>query len=376
MAENTPYYEYDSQLFRQTIATAQAETATIPNSHIHFAIKSNNNATLVGIAAQMGLGADCVSGPEVAHAIKCGIPAHKIMLAGVGKTDAEINLAIEAGIGCFNVESVPELDIIDQLAHQQGKVVDVAFRINPNIDAHTHANITTGLEENKFGIAMADMVSVIHHAENLGNVRYTGLHFHIGSQVLEFTCFRNLALRINQLQDHLETAGITTTRSINVGGGLGIDYEDPDGNPIPDFKGYFGAYRDNLKLRPGQSLHFELGRALSGQCGTLYTRCVFVKQGANKRFAIVDAGMSDLIRPALYDAHHKIVNITGDAEGRPLQTYDVVGPICESSDVFDTDIQLSEVRRGDLLAIKSAGAYGFVMASAYNMRQIPKEVVK
>lgn len=374
--QNTPYYIYDSQLFRKTIETALAESATIPDSHIHFAIKSNNNATLLSIAAEMGLGADCVSGPEVAHAIKCGIPANKIMLAGVGKTDAEINLAIEAGIECFNVESVPELDIINELAAKQGKIVDVAFRINPDVDAHTHANITTGLEENKFGIAMNDMVSVIKHAEALPNVNYVGLHFHIGSQVLEFTCFKNLALRINELQDKLEAAGITSTHSINVGGGLGIDYQNPEENPIPDFKGYFQAYRENLKLRPGQSIHFELGRALSAQCGQLITRCVFVKQAAKKQFAIVDAGMTDLIRPALYDAHHKIVNLTGDEENRPVETYDVVGPICESSDVFDKDIMLSQVKRGDLIAIKSAGAYGFVMASAYNLRQIPEEVVK
>lgn len=374
--QDTPYYIYDTQLFRQTIETALNEAATFENSHIHFAIKSNNNATLVSIASEMGLGADCVSGFEVAHAIKCGIPANKIMLAGVGKTDEEINLAISAGIECFNVESMPELDIINEFAARQNKVVDVAFRINPDVDAHTHANITTGLEENKFGIAMGDMIDIIKHAESLPNVKYTGLHFHIGSQVLEFTCFENLALRINELQDKLEEAGITTTRSINVGGGLGVDYHDPDKNPIPDFKGYFQAYRKHLKLRRGQSIHFELGRALCAQCGQLITRCIFVKQTAKKQFAIVDAGMTDLIRPALYDARHKITNITGESEKRPCETYDVVGPICESSDVFDSNIQLAQVRRGDLLAIKSAGAYGFVMASAYNLRKIPQEVIK
>ncbi len=371
--KNTPYYIYDTKLFRKTIQTAKTEAATIADSHIHFAIKSNNNPTLLSIAAEEGLGADCVSGAEIAHAIKCGIPANKIMFAGVGKTDAEINLAIEAGIECFNVESVPELDVINELAAKQNKIANVAFRINPNVDAHTHANITTGLEENKFGIAMDDMISVIKHAKSLSNVNYLGLHFHIGSQVLEFTCFKNLAARINELQDKLEAAGITDTQSINVGGGLGIDYQNPDENPIPDFKGYFQAYRDNLKLRPGQSLHFELGRALSAQCGQLITQCVFVKQTAHKQFAIVDAGMTDLIRPALYDAYHKIVNLTGDAEQRPIKTYDVVGPICESSDVFDKAIQLSEVKRGDLIAIKSAGAYGYVMASAYNLRTIPAE---
>ena len=373
---STPYYIYDTALFRKTIETAKSEAAKLQNAHIHFAIKSNNNPQLLTIAAQAGLGADCVSGAEIAHAIKCGINPAEIMFAGVGKTDAEINLAIEAGIGCFNVESVPELDVINEIAAKHHKVANVSFRINPNVDAHTHANITTGLEENKFGISMQDMVSVIQHAKTLSNVKYLGLHFHIGSQVLEFTCFKNLALRINELQDQLEAAGITDTTSINVGGGLGIDYQNPDLNPIPDFAGYFAAYRDNLKLRPGQTLHFELGRALSGQCGQLITQCIFVKQAAHKQFAIVDAGMTDLIRPALYDAHHKIVNLTGDAQQRSLQTYDVVGPICESSDVFDKDIQLSEVKRGDILAIKSAGAYGYVMSSAYNLRTLPEEVVE
>lgn len=373
---NTPYYIYDTSLFRKTVKVAQKAASTIPNSHIHFAIKSNNNAGLLDIVAKEGLGADCVSGQEISRAIESGIPADKIMFAGVGKTDEEIELALTAGIGCLNVESIPELEIINQLAGKQKKIANVAFRINPNVDAHTHANITTGLEENKFGIAMEDMVETVRLAHSMSNIRYRGLHFHIGSQVLEFTCFKNLALRINELQDILEGAGIHDTEIIDVGGGLGVDYDDPEGNPIPDFEGYFEAYRDNLKLREGQSVHFELGRSLCAQCGQLITRCIFVKKTKNKQFAIVDAGMTDLIRPALYDAHHKIVNVTGDEEMRPVETYDVVGPICESSDVFDKDIQLSQVRRGDLLAIKSAGAYGHVMSSAYNLRKIPAEILK
>lgn len=374
--KQTPYYIYDSQLFERTLQTAVEESHQLPNSHIHFAIKSNNNAQLLAIAAKYGFGADCVSGNEVTHAIKCGIPANKIMFAGVGKTDSEITLALEAGIECFNVESVPELEAINQIAASMGKIANIAFRINPDVDAHTHANITTGLEENKFGIAMADMIPTIQRALSMSNVKYKGLHFHIGSQVLEFTCFANLSQRINELHDKLEAAGITTTESINVGGGLGIDYHNPDQNPIPDFKNYFKTYADNLKLRSGQSIHFELGRALCAQCGQLITQCIFVKQTAHKQFVIVDAGMSDLIRPALYDAHHQIVNITGQEENRPLATYDVVGPICESSDVFDTNILLHQVKRGDILAIKSAGAYGYVMASAYNLRRIPEEYLE
>lgn len=374
--KHTPYYLYDTELFRRTVETAKAEASVIDNSHIHFAIKSNNNHKLVNIAAQEGLGADCVSGPEIAHAIACGIPANKIMFAGVGKTDEEITLAIQNGIECFNVESIPELTVIDELAASMNKTVNVAFRINPNVDAHTHANITTGLEENKFGISMRDMVDTVRLAKTMHNVRYVGLHFHIGSQVLEFTCFENLSKQINILQAELESAGITDTKIINVGGGLGVDYDNPMSNLIPDFRGYFKAYKDNLQLRPGQALHFELGRSLCAQCGELICKCVYVKDTAQKKFAILDGGMSDLIRPALYGAHHKIVNLTGDEEGRPTMKYDVVGPICESSDVFDKDVFLSEVRRGDILSIKSAGAYGFVMASAYNLRKLPLEVLK
>lgn len=374
--KHTPYYLYDTELFRRTVETAKAEASVIDNSHIHFAIKSNNNHKLVNIAAQEGLGADCVSGPEIAHAIACGIPANKIMFAGVGKTDEEITLAIQNGIECFNVESIPELTVIDELAASMNKTVNVAFRINPNVDAHTHANITTGLEENKFGISMRDMVDTVRLAKTMHNVRYVGLHFHIGSQVLEFTCFENLSKQINILQAELESAGITDTKIINVGGGLGVDYDNPMSNLIPDFRGYFKVYKDNLQLRPGQALHFELGRSLCAQCGELICKCVYVKDTAQKKFAILDGGMSDLIRPALYGAHHKIVNLTGDEEGRPAMKYDVVGPICESSDVFDKDVFLSEVRRGDILSIKSAGAYGFVMASAYNLRKLPLEVLK
>lgn len=372
----TPYYTYDSTLFSRTIEAAKSEAACLPQAKIHLAVKSNSNARLIAIAAKAGLGADCVSGAEIAHCINCQMPAHRIMFAGVGKTDEEINLALDAGIGCFNVESVPELDVIQQLAVARHTIANVAFRINPDVDAHTHANITTGLEANKFGISMADMIDVIRRAQSMSNIHYLGLHFHIGSQVLDMTCFRQLSLRINQLQDQLEQAGITGTTSINVGGGLGIDYEHPELNPIPNFRDYFRAYADNLELRPGQSLHFELGRALTAQCGRLITRCVFVKQTATKQFAIVDAGFTALIRPALYQAFHKIVNLTGQAEQRPLRTYDVVGPICESSDVFATDIELHEVRRGDTLAILSAGAYGFVMSSTYNLRALPQEVVE
>ncbi|MBP5628656.1 MAG: diaminopimelate decarboxylase [Bacteroidaceae bacterium] len=371
----TPYYLYDTSLFSRTIEAAKAEATTLPGAQIHFAVKSNSNPTLVTIAAKAGLGADCVSGYEIERCISCGIPAEKIMYAGVGKTDREILLALNAGIGCFNVESIPELEVINHLAASCGKVANIAIRVNPNIDAGTHANITTGLDENKFGIPLIQVFDVIHLAHKLKNIRYLGLHFHIGSQVLDMTPYVHLSRYINKLQNMIEAEGITDTVSINVGGGLGVDYVNPEANPIPDFKTYFSAFKDNLNLRPGQELHFELGRALSAQCGRLIARCLYVKQAVGHDIAIIDAGMTELIRPALYQAIHKIINITGRNEQRPLHTYDVVGPICESSDVFATQVRLHEMRRGDEIAILSAGAYGFTMASNYNMRPLPQEII-
>ena len=372
----TPYYIYDTKLFSATIDAAKAEATSLPGAQIHFAVKSNSNPTLVSIAAKAGLGADCVSGGEIERCISCGIAPEKIMYAGVGKTDREILLALNAGIGCFNVESIPELEVISQLATQCGKVANIAIRINPNIDAGTHAHITTGLDENKFGVSLIRALEAIKLAHKLSNINYVGLHFHIGSQVLDMTPFAHLARFINQIQDRLESAGITDTVSINVGGGLGVDYNDPEANPIPDFKAYYKAYKDNLHLRPGQVLHFEFGRALSAQCGRLIAQCLYVKQAVGHDIAILDAGMTELIRPALYQASHKIINITGQKEQRPLHTYDVVGPICESSDVFAEQIQLPEVRRGDQFAILSAGAYGYAMASTYNMRPLPPEIIE
>jgi diaminopimelate decarboxylase len=363
----TPFYYYDTALLRQTLNTINEETSKYEGYHVHYAVKANANLKVLKVINEAGLGIDCVSGGEIEQVLKAGFPANKIVFAGVGKSDWEIELGIDNDIFCFNVESIPELEVINEIAVRKGKTVDVCFRINPNVGAHTHANITTGLAENKFGIAMEDMLTVIRTAQQYPNIRFKGLHFHIGSQILEMDDFIALAKRINELQDQLEAAGIKT-EIINVGGGLGIDYANPQQNPVPDFKSYFEVYNKYLKLRPGQSVHFELGRAVVGQCGALITRVNYVKKGSVKQFAIVDAGMTDLIRPALYDAHHKIVNLTSDLAE---ETYDVVGPICESSDVFDKDIRLNTVRRGDLIAMLSAGAYGEIMASGYNCRKLP-----
>jgi len=363
----TPFYYYDVQLLRQTLRTINDEARRHEGFVVHYAIKANANPKLLKIIREAGLGADCVSGGEIEASIQAGFPSNKIVFAGVGKSDWEILLALDHNIFCFNVESIPELEVINQLAAQKGKTARVAFRLNPNVGAHTHANITTGLAENKFGIAMRDMLSVIEHAQQLKNVKVVGLHFHIGSQILDMGDFEALCNRINELQLELERHRISVEH-INVGGGLGIDYAHPNRVPLPDFKAYFDTYARKLKLRPGQTLHFELGRAVVAQCGSLITRTLYIKEGAVKRFAIVDAGFTDLIRPALYQAYHKIENITSN---EPLETYDVVGPICESTDVFAKQIDLNRTQRGDLLAIRSTGAYGEIMASGYNCRPLP-----
>lgn len=364
----TPFYYYDVNVLRETLSCINKEAGKYNNFCVHYAVKANANHKVLTIIRESGLGADCVSGGEIRAAIKAGFPTNKIVYAGVGKTDWEINLGLDYDIFCFNVESVPELEIINELAAAKGKTARVAFRINPNVGAHTHANITTGLAENKFGISMEDMDKVIDMAGTLPHVKFVGLHFHIGSQILDMGDLVALCNRVNELQEKLYARQIIVEH-INVGGGLGIDYAHPNRQAIPNFTEYFATYHKHLKLRPQQTLHFELGRAVVGQCGSLISKVIYVKQGTNKQFAILDAGMTDLIRPALYQAYHKIENITSE---EPMETYDVVGPICESSDVFGKAIDLNKAHRGDLFALRSAGAYGEIMASAYNCRALPK----
>ena len=364
----TPFYYYDVNVLRETLSCINKEAGKYNNFCVHYAVKANANHKVLTIIRESGLGADCVSGGEIRAAIKAGFPTNKIVYPGVGKTDWEINLGLDYDIFCFNVESVPELEIINELAAAKGKTARVAFRINPNVGAHTHANITTGLAENKFGISMEDMDKVIDMAGTLPHVKFVGLHFHIGSQILDMGDFVALCNRVNELQEKLYARQIIVEH-INVGGGLGIDYAHPNRQAIPNFTEYFATYHKHLKLRPQQTLHFELGRAVVGQCGSLISKVIYVKQGTNKQFAILDAGMTDLIRPALYQAYHKIENITSE---EPMETYDVVGPICESSDVFGKAIDLNKAHRGDLFALRSAGAYGEIMASAYNCRALPK----
>lgn len=370
----TPFYYYDMELLRRTLKSLTEELGKHAGYAAHYAIKANANMKVLREIAKCGLGADCVSGNEIKVALEAGFPAEKIVYAGVAKTDKEIFCGIDNDIFCFNCESIEELHIIQQLAEQRGKTVRICFRINPDVGAHTHANITTGLAENKFGIALADMEHVIELALSMPNIEFAGLHFHIGSQILDMSDFKLLADRVNQILDQLEAKGISVP-VIDVGGGLGIDYDNPDGNPVPDFESYLSTYATHIHQRQGQEIHIEPGRSIVGQMGSLIARTIYVKKGAAKQFLIVDAGMTELIRPALYGAYHKVDNLTANARNAgDVERYDVVGPICESSDVFVQDYVMPASARGDIIAFRSAGAYGEAMASQYNCRQLPQSV--
>lgn len=363
----TPFYYYDMALLQETLDVVKSESGKY-GYHVHYAIKANANPQILSLIAKNGLGADCVSGGEVQAALDAGFPADKIVFAGVGKADWEINLGLDNNIFCFNVESLAELRVINELTQAKNKVASVALRINPEVDAHTHAKITTGMKENKFGINLSLLGGVIDELQKMSNVKLIGIHSHIGSQITDMSAFRNLAIRINEIQEELEQKGIFV-ENLNFGGGLGIDYYHPNHLSIPAFDNYFAVFNKLLKLRPGQQVHFEPGRSIVAQCGTLISRVLYVKEGEVKKFAILDAGFTELIRPAMYDSYHRMENISSDDA---TDIYDVVGPICESSDVFGKDVELNSVKRGDFIALRSAGAYGEVMASQYNCRKLPK----
>lgn len=362
----TPIYCYDLNLLKATLEAIKKAVGDSPFI-VNYAIKANSNPILTKIIAEHGLGADTVSGGEIKAAMEAGFPAGMIEFAGVGKTDKEIELAIKEGVGCLNVESEEEFEVINEIASKLGIRTNIAIRVNPDIDAHTHHYITTGLEENKFGVSLEKIDGLVEKALKSEWTFLKGLHFHIGSQITILEPYRLLCERVNEIVDHFSRKGITF-RTLNMGGGLGVDYDAPDVNPIPDFMSFFDVFRNNLKLQPGQTVHFELGRAIVAQCGTLMSRVLYVKQGVGKKFVIVDAGMTELIRPALYQAHHLIQNLTSTSP--KTEKYDVVGPICESSDCFGQDEVLPVTERGDIIAFRSAGAYGESMASQYNCRPL------
>jgi diaminopimelate decarboxylase len=361
----TPFYYYDLALLQNTLITLTKYSQQY-DYKIHYALKANPRFEILRPIQKAGLGADCVSGNEVKRAIEAGFSAHHIAFAGVGKTDKEIEVGLQHNIFSFNCESVEELEVINTLAAKNGKIANIALRINPNIVAATHKYISTGSEENKFGINISDLGLVIQKLQGFTNLVLTGIHFHIGSQILDLDNFKNLCLRANELQKFFEEQQIAL-QHINVGGGLGINYKNPDTEPIANFESYFATFHKYLQRRPQQEVHFELGRAIVGQCGSLITKVLFVKQGEAKKFVILDAGMTELIRPALYQAYHHVENLTANTTQQEI--YDVVGPICESSDCFVKDMTLPTTQRGDLITLRSAGAYGEVMASNYNLRE-------
>jgi diaminopimelate decarboxylase len=363
----TPFYYYDLDILRSTLDVVKKETAN-SGFKVHYAVKANSNPRILKIISSYGLGADCVSWNEIAAAINAGFSSSEIVFAGVGKTDKEIEAALKEDIFCFNCESIQEIEVINELAIRQNKTARIALRINPYIDAHTHKYITTGIEESKFGINTWELDEVIKRISFLKNIRLIGIHFHIGSQITRTSVFKSLCTKINELQEWFASRSVNL-EIINVGGGLGIDYENPDKPPL--FQDHFSLLNEFIDLLPGQKLHMEPGRSITGQCGSLISKVLFIKNGRNTLFAIIDAGMTDLIRPALYQAHHKIENLTSDGN---IYRYDVVGPICESADTFAKFIELPETRRGDVIAIRSAGAYGEVMASRYNLRDLPPSV--
>lgn len=361
----TPFYYYDLSLLEKTLALCK-KAADQYDFHVHYALKANFNHEVLKAIEKIGFGADCVSGNEVKKAIEIGFDPAKVVFAGVGKSDKEIIDALNNDIFCFNVESVQELGIINALAAERGKTARVAIRINPNVDAHTHKYITTGLEENKFGINQWELNSCVEELKKCDHLKLMGIHFHVGSQITNLEVFRSLCLKVNELNTWFEDHGFNL-QVLNVGGGVGVDYQNPDEHPFTDFEAYFSVFDKFLERRPAQEVHFELGRALVAQCGSLISRILYVKNGLKKNFLILDAGMTELMRPALYQAYHKIENISSDST--QIVNYDVVGPICESTDCFGKEIELPESKRGDLIAIRTAGAYGEVMSSGYNLRE-------
>ena len=362
----TPFYFYDLDILDQTLRL-YTKFLRKYGYQAHYAMKANANPRILEMIHRSGLGADCVSGNEVQLALDMGFDPDTIVYAGVGKSDKEIRTALQGGIFCFNCESVPEIRIINDLASQMGRTARISLRLNPNIDAHTNKHITTGRSRDKFGISEWMLDEVLQVIAACSNLKLIGLHFHIGSQIEDLKVFEKLCSKVNSFQRWFEEQNIRLEH-INLGGGIAIDYNDPFANPFSPFESYFKTINEKLEVRKGQKIHFEPGRALVAQAGYLISRVLYIKIGKGKKFAILDAGMNDLIRPALYGASHAIFNITSDSQKN--EVYDVVGPVCESADRFGLAVKLPVTARGDLIAICSAGAYGQVMGMRYNQREL------
>lgn len=358
----TPFYHYDTDLLKNTLETACKE-ADKYGFKIHFAVKANSEPRILKEISSLGIGSDCVSGWEVERSLQCGFSPESIVFAGVGKTDAEIEFALRNRISMLNIESLQELEVVGDMSGKMGIKTCIALRVNPDIAPDTNHLISTGHSDSKFGITRSELETAAGIAESNENLNLKGIHIHIGSQITDMRFFEYEARVAASIVTDLEAAGHKID-VINLGGGLGIDYENPDKGPIPDFAGYFAAFDKYLH---GRNVHVELGRALVAQCGELVTKVLFTKNaGEGKKYIITDAGMTDLIRPALYGAKHRIENLS--AHGRPEGVYSIGGPVCESTDIFADGIIFPESRRGDILTIRSAGAYGSIMSSHYNLR--------
>ena len=366
----TPFYLYDINLLRQTLESVVYESNKY-NYKVHYAIKANNDDYLLSIIKEYGIGIDCASGNEVRKAIESGFDPKTVVYAGVGKRDKEIRYAIEQYILAINCESIEELQVVNHIAGELGKKADIGLRVNPDIDPKTNRCIDTGQADSKFGIAYEEILDNVELIKSLSNINIIGIHIHIGSQIRELHVFENMCNKANAIVEKLESLGFSF-RIVDVGGGLGINYDVPENEPIPNFASLFSIVHEYLNVE-GKEVHFEFGRSIVGECGELITSVLYNKTTATgRRLLIIDASMTELIRPMLYGSYHNIENITSQED--IFTKYTVVGTACESTDVFDENVSLKRSKRGDLLSIKSAGAYGRSMASEYNMHELPKAV--
>lgn len=370
-AVGTPFYVYSTATLERHYKVF-SEAFSDVDAMVCYAMKANSNQAVLKTLAKLGAGVDVVSGGELRRALAAGVPASRIMFSGVGKTPAEMDLALEAGIYCFNVESEPELEVLNLRAVKAGKKAHVSFRINPDVDAKTHAKISTGKKENKFGISYQRARAVYAHAATLPGIDVSGIDMHIGSQITELQPFEDAFRLLRELVESLRGDGHMISH-VDIGGGLGIPYKD-DNNPPPLPDAYAHIVKNELKSL-NCKIVTEPGRLIVGNAGILVTEVLYVKDGGEKSFVIVDAAMNDLIRPTLYEAYHGIRPVVQPSADAPRIKADVVGPVCETGDYLALDREMAEPEPGDLIAVSSAGAYGAVQAGTYNSRLLVPEVL-
>lgn len=369
-AVGTPFYIYSTATLERHYNVFSGAFADIDHM-VCYAMKANSNQAVLTTLGKLGAGIDVVSGGELRRALAAGIPANRIMFSGVGKTAAEMDFALEAGIYCFNVESEPELEVLNQRAVRKGLKAHVSFRINPDVDAMTHAKISTGKKENKFGISYDRARAVYAHAARLDGILVTGIDMHIGSQITELKPFADAFRLLRELVEELGIDGHTLSH-VDIGGGLGIPYRNDNTPPLPE--DYADVVKEQLR-NLNCKIVMEPGRLIVGNAGIMVTEVIYVKDAGEKHFVIVDGAMNDLIRPTLYEAYHEIMPVVTPAENTTTIKADIVGPVCETGDYLGLDRDMSEPKAGDLLAVSSAGAYGAVQAGTYNSRLLVPEVL-